>query len=156
MLEIGQPMHAFDKRFVDSISVSRLREECEFTTLDGVKRKLPSGVLMINNNSTPSAIAGIMGGLNTEIKEDTTSVFLESATFDSALIRKTAIKIAHRTDASARYEKTLDPEFVKLATARFVKLLRQIDGNVKVTSAFTDVYLKKYPKIVIDLSLIHI
>lgn len=151
MLEIGQPMHAFDKRFVDSISVSKLREECEFTTLDGVKRKLPSGVLMINNNSTPSAIAGIMGGLNTEIKDDTTSVFLESATFDSTLIRKTAIKIAHRTDASARYEKTLDPEFVKLATARFVKLLKQIDGNVKVTSAFTDVYLKKYPKIVIDI-----
>ena len=92
---------------------------------------------MINNENGPVAIAGIMGGLNTEIKDDTTGVFLESATFDATLIRKTAIKIAHRTDASARYEKTL---------------LKDLDSGVKVTSSFTDVYLKKYPTITIDIN----
>ena len=152
MLEIGQPMHAFDKRFVESVNISRLKEEQDFITLDGLTRKLPAGTLMINNENGPVAIAGIMGGLNTEIKDDTTGVFLESATFDATLIRKTAIKIAHRTDASARYEKTLDPEFVALATGRFIKLLKDLDSGVKVTSSFTDVYLKKYPTITIDIN----
>lgn len=152
MLEIGQPMHAFDKRFVESVNISRLKEEQDFITLDDVTRKLPAGTLMINNENGPVAIAGIMGGLNTEIKDDTTGVFLESATFDATLIRKTAIKIAHRTDASARYEKTLDPEFVALATGRFIKLLKDLDSGVKVTSSFTDVYLKKYPTITIDIN----
>ncbi len=152
MLEIGQPLHAFDKRFIQNVEVSSLREDSSFTTLDGVERNLPKGTLMIRNGSTPVAIAGIMGGLNSEIKDDTTSVFLESASFDSTLIRKSAISIGLRTDAAARYEKTLDPEFVKLASGRFVKLLKDIDNGAKVVSKYSDVYLKKYPKITIDIT----
>ena len=151
MLEIGQPMHAFDKKLVNSINVKSLKEAEEFVTLDGVTRTLPAGTLMIRNEEKPVAIAGIMGGLETQITDDTNSLFLESATFDSTLIRKTAMNIALRTDASARYEKTLDPEFAKLATARFIKLLKQVDENIEVTSSFTDVYLKKYPVITIDI-----
>lgn len=152
MLEIGQPMHAFDKRLVNSINVKALENDEDFITLDGVTRHLPKGTLMIRNEQKPVAIAGIMGGLETQIMDDTNSLFLESATFDSTLIRKTAMKISHRTDASARYEKTLDPEFARLATARFLKLLKENDKNVKVTSSFTDVYLKKYPVIKIDIN----
>ena len=151
MLEIGQPMHAFDKRYVDKVHVKSLKEDEEFITLDGIKRNLPKDTLMITNGNENIGIAGIKGGLNTQIMDDTTSLFLESATFDSTLIRKTAIKISLRTDASARYEKTLDPEFAKIATARFLRLLKENDENIKVTSAYTDVYLKKYPTIKIDI-----
>ncbi len=150
MLELGQPMHAFDKRYVDGIEVKALTSNSDFITLDNVTRQLPKGTLMIRNKKEPIAIAGIMGGLNSSITKDTNSLFLESATFDSTLIRKTALKIAHRTDASARYEKALDPELARLATARFIKILKDNDSNVKVTSCFTDIYLKKYPKITIN------
>lgn len=151
MLEIGQPMHAFDKKLVEKIEVATLKKEENFVTLDGVSRVLPEGTLMIRNENKPIGIAGIMGGLESQITEKTNSLFLESATFDSTLIRKTAMAISHRTDASARYEKTLDPEFAKIATARFLKILKENDANVKVTSSFTDVYPKKYPKVEIDI-----
>ena len=154
MLEVSQPLHAFDRRFIDSVRVSKLKEDTDFVTLDGESRKLPSGTLMIRNKKTdtPVAIAGIMGGEGTEIKEDTENLLLESATFDSTLIRKSALKIALRTDAAARYEKTLDPENVKIASARFIKLLKDLDEGVKVSSCFTDVYLKKYPLVTIDVN----
>lgn len=151
MLELGQPMHAFDKKYIDGIAVKSLDKELDFTTLDNVVRKLPKGTLMIRNKNEAVAIAGIMGGLKSQITDETNSLFLESATFDSTLIRKTALKISHRTDASARYEKALDPELAKLATARFIKILKENDSNVKITSSFTDVYLKKYPKIIINI-----
>lgn len=154
MLEVSQPLHAFDKRFIDSVKVSKLENDSDFITLDGVTRKLPKGSLMIRNKktNTPVAIAGIMGGEGTEIKDDTESLLLESATFDSTLIRKTALKIALRTDAAARYEKTLDPENVKIASARFIKLLKDLDSGIEVSSSFTDSYLKKYPTITIDVN----
>ncbi|MEG1344879.1 MAG: phenylalanine--tRNA ligase subunit beta [Clostridia bacterium] len=151
MLELGQPMHAFDKRFVEKINVSSLEEQKCFVTLDNVTRKLPVGTLMINNQNGPIAIAGIMGGQNSEIKEDTTSLFLESATFDSTLIRKSASKIGHRTDASTRYEKTLDPKLAKLATQRYIYLLKKEDKAIKITSAFTDIYLYHYKKVEIEI-----
>jgi phenylalanyl-tRNA synthetase beta chain len=151
MLELGQPMHAFDKRYIDKIKVGTLKEDISFKTLDGNERTLDKGTLMIWNNSNPVAIAGVMGGENTQIMDDTTALFLESANFDGTLVRKTANKLALRTDAATRYEKTLDPELTKLAIARFIKVLKEEDQNVNVTSAFTDVYLKKYPEIIIDI-----
>ncbi len=151
MLELGQPMHAFDNRFVDAIEVKKLKEEKEFTTLDGISRKLEPGMLMICNQKEEIGIAGVMGGENTQILEDTTSLLLESATFDGVLIRKTANKLALRTDAATRYEKTLDPELAKLATARFLKLLKELDPTVEIVSSFTDIYLTTYPHITIHL-----
>ena len=152
MLELGQPMHAFDKRYVDSVEVKRLKEDTKFKTLDGNERNLEKDSLMIWNKNVPVAIAGVMGGENTQIFDDTTSLFLESANFDGVLVRKTANKLALRTDAATRYEKTLDPELTKIAIARFITVLKEEDSNVKVTSSFTDVYLKQYPHITIDIT----
>lgn len=151
MLELGQPMHAFDNRIVSSVQVKTLKEDSEFTTLDGQKRKLDKGTLMIHNDKEPVAIAGVMGGLASEIEDDTTTLFLESANFNAVAIRKTASKIDLRTDAAARYEKTLDPELTELAIARFVKVLKDEDKDIKVTSRFTDVYIERYPHITIHI-----
>lgn len=152
MLELGQPMHAFDKEFIKSINVKTLDHEEEFVTLDDIKRKLPKDTMMICNENTPVAIAGVMGGQNTEITDSTTSLFLESANFDAVKVRKTASTLALRTDASARYEKTLDPSLTKIAVERFVKVLKDEDSKVKVTSRFSDEYVKEYPEITIDIS----
>ncbi len=151
MLEIGQPMHAFDNRMVSSINVQTLKEDVKFTTLDGQERALEKGTLMIENDKEPVAIAGVMGGIASEIKDDTTTLFLESANFSAVQIRKTASKLDLRTDAAAHYEKTLDPELTKIAIARFIKVLREEDNGIKVTSRFSDCYVKKYPHIVITI-----
>ncbi|MBR3738295.1 MAG: phenylalanine--tRNA ligase subunit beta [Eubacterium sp.] len=144
MLEIGQPMHAFDSRKVENIRIRRFEEPFTFTTLDGVERNIDPETLMICNGETPVAIAGIMGGLDSEIVEDTTTLTLESATFDAATIRKSTVRLAHRTDSSMRYEKSLDPELTVLAIERFVKLLQEADSGVQVVSALTDEYAYHY------------
>lgn len=150
MLEMGQPMHAFDSRKVGKIRIKRFDKPFTFTTLDGVERNIDENTLMICNDNTPVAIAGIMGGLDSEIVDDTTTLTLESATFNAASIRKSAVRLAHRTDASARYEKSLDPEMTTVAIARFMKLLLEIDPGVKVVSALTDEYAFHYPKVALD------
>ena len=152
MLELGQPMHAFDKNFIKAINVKTLKEKQDFITLDDTKRELDIGTLMIYNENTPVAIAGVMGGQNTQIKDSTTSLFLESANFNAVTVRKTASKLALRTDASSRYEKTLDPELTKIAVERFVKILKEEDKDIKVSSSFSDLYLNKYPTVSIDIA----
>ena len=150
MLEMGQPMHAFDSRKVEKIRIKCFEAPFEFQTLDGVERHIDENTLMICNDNTPVAIAGIMGGLDSEIVEDTTSLTLESATFDAVSIRKSSARLSHRTDASMRYEKSLDPEMTVTAVARFVKLLSDFDGGVKVTSSLTDEYAKKFDKVTLS------
>lgn len=150
MLEMGQPMHAFDSRKVEKLRIKRFQDKFTFQTLDGVERNIDENTLMICNGDTPVAIAGIMGGLDSEIVEDTTTLTLESATFDAVSIRKSTVRLAHRTDASMRYEKCLDPEMTVPAIARFVKLLKDIDPGVKVVSALTDEVAFKYDTISLD------
>ena len=150
MLEMGHPMHAFDSRKVEKIRIKCFEAPFEFQTLDGVERHIDENTLMICNDNTPVAIAGIMGGLDSEIVEDTTSLTLESATFDAVSIRKSSARLSHRTDASMRYEKSLDPEMTVTAVARFVKLLSDFDGGVKVTSSLTDEYEKKFDKVTLS------
>ncbi len=152
MLEMGQPMHAFDSRKVEKLRIKRFAEPFKFQTLDGVERNIDENTLMICNDSIPVAIAGIMGGLDSEIVEDTTTLTLESATFDAVSIRKSTVRLAHRTDASMRYEKCLDPELTVPAIARFVKLLTDIDSGVKVVSSLTDEYAFKYDTINLDFN----
>ena len=147
MLEMGQPMHAFDSRKVEKIRIKRFDTPFEFQTLDGVERHIDENTLMICNDNTPVAIAGIMGGLDSEIVEDTHSLTLESATFDAVSVRKSSARLAHRTDASMRYEKSLDPEMTVTAIARFVKLLSDCDSGVKVTSSLTDEYAHKFDNV---------
>lgn len=147
MLEMGQPMHAFDSRKVEKIRIKRFDKPFTFQTLDGVDRNIDENTLMICNDNTPVAIAGIMGGLDSEIVDDTTTLTLESATFDAASIRKSTVRLSHRTDASMRYEKCLDPEMTTVAIARFINLLQNIDPESKVVSALTDEYAFHYDKV---------
>ena len=150
MLEMGQPMHAFDSRKVEKIRIKRFPEPFTFQTLDGVERNIDENTLMICNDNTPVAIAGIMGGLDSEIIEDTTTLTLESATFDAASVRKSTVRLAHRTDASMRYEKCLDPEMTVPAIARFVKLLTDTDKTARVVSSLTDDYAYHYPPVTLE------
>lgn len=150
MLEMGQPMHAFDARRVDKIRIRRFPEPFEFTTLDEVERHIDENTLMICNDDTPVAIAGIMGGFDSEIKEDTTTLALESANFDAACIRKTTVRLSHRTDASMRYEKSLDPEMTVPAIGRFLYLLKKYDSHVQVVSSLTDEYIGKFPPVTLE------
>ena len=156
MLEMGQPMHAFDSRKVEKIRIKKFAEPFTFQTLDGVERNIDENTLMICDDNTPVAIAGIMGGLDSEIVEDTTSLTLESACFDPVSIRKSSARLSHRTDASQRYEKTLDPEMTVTAIGRFVKLLTDIDSGAKVISRLTDDYRRSYEckTLVIDKSFV--
>ncbi|MCI8811967.1 MAG: phenylalanine--tRNA ligase subunit beta [Oscillibacter sp.] len=110
MLEYGQPMHAFDYRYVKGgkIVVRRAQEGESLTTLDGNVRKLTSDMLVIADDTRAVGLAGVMGGLNSEIVEDTADVVFESANFDGACIRKTALALGMRTEASAKFEKGLD------------------------------------------------
>ncbi len=147
MLEMGQPMHAFDSRKVEKIRIKRFAEPFEFQTLDKEMRHIDENTLMICNGDTPVGIAGIMGGLDSEIVEDTTSLTLESACFDPVCIRKSTVRLSHRTDASMRYEKSLDPEMTDTAIGRFLYLLCENCADVRVISALTDEYIYKYPEI---------
>ena len=150
MLEMGQPMHAFDSRKVEKLRIKRFDTPFTFQTLDGVERRIDENTLMICNGDTPVAIAGIMGGLDSEIVEDTTTLTLESATFDAVSVRKSSVRLAHRTDASMRYEKCLDPEMTVPAIARFVKLLTDTDAGARVVSSLTDDYAYHYPTVTLE------
>lgn len=140
MLELGQPMHAFDSRVVQNIEVGFAKENDTYTTLDGQERNLTSEDLMIKNGGKYFAIAGVMGGLDSEIVEDTTSIVLESASFEASTVRKTAIRLGLRTEASSRYEKSLDPNLAIIAANRFIKLLKDENPSMKFGSSITDVY----------------
>ncbi len=150
MLELGQPMHAFDNAKVDKIEVQTFSEGFKFATLDGVERNIDDKMLMITSGNAPVAIAGVMGGDASKIEDDTTSLLLESATFDGISVRKTTTRLGLRTDASQRYEKMLDPELCKTATERLLSLIFECDKGAKVISSFTDVYVNKYPTITLD------
>lgn len=150
MLEMGQPMHAFDARKVEKIRIKRFDTPFTFKTLDGVDRSIDENTLMICNDNTPVAIAGIMGGLDSEIVDDTTTLLLESATFNAVSIRKSTVRLSHRTDASIRYEKCLDPENTVPAIARFVHLLKKYDSGVQVVSSLTDEYAFRYDTVELD------
>ncbi len=153
MLELGQPMHSFDKNIVNSINVTSAKQGTKLLTLEGEEHNIPEGATIIcDQNNNPVAIAGIKGGKLSGITEKTNSLLLESACFDSKSIRIASTKIGLKTDASQRYEKSLDPEMTTTAIARFIKLLKEVDSGLKVTSSLTDVYTKKYPTITIDIT----
>lgn len=152
MLELGQPMHAYDKKLVNNINIKSIDKNIHFMTLDGTLRNINKGTLMICNNDFPIAIAGIMGGKNSEITDHTSSLVLESANFNCVSIRKSAMDIKLRTDASTHYEKSLDPTMTDIAIKRYIKLLRENDDNIKIISKLTDIYTKKFPEIIIEIT----
>ena len=144
MLEYGQPIHAFDIRNIaDSKIIVDTAEEGElFTTLDGSARKLTANMLLIKDGKRGVAIAGVMGGLNSEIKDDTTTILIESANFDGDSVRATSKKLGLRTEASSRFEKGIDPNLCETAADRVCRLI-EILGAGTVTKGSVDVYPKK-------------
>ncbi len=141
MLDLGNPLHAFDAREVggQTIVVRHARDGETFTTLDGAERALRTSDLLIADAERGVALAGIMGGENSEIRDDTTDVVLESANFDAATVRRTAVRLGLRTESSARFEKSLDPALVSDASRAFCRLLIELCPTARVTSAFMDV-----------------
>ena len=139
MVEYGQPMHAFDYRYVDGkIVVRRAGEDKTLTTLDGNVRNLKPDMLVIANAEKPVGLAGIMGGLNSEIVDDTSMVVFESANFDGTSIRKTALALGMRTEASAKYEKNIDPMMTLPAVNRACELVELL-GAGEVLDGVIDV-----------------
>ncbi|MFI3210017.1 MAG: phenylalanine--tRNA ligase subunit beta [Peptostreptococcaceae bacterium] len=144
MLELGQPLHAFDLEDIkyDKMIV-RLAEEGEkFTTLDGVERTLDKEMLVIGNKDKTLDLAGIMGGENSEIKETTTSVFLEGASFLKENVRQTSKKLGLRSEASSRFEKGIDINLAETAVLRACQLIEELECG-KVLDGMLDVYPKK-------------
>ena len=140
MLEYGQPMHAFDYRYVKGgkIVVRRAREGEELTTLDGNVRKLTANMLVIADETRAVGLAGIMGGENSEIVDDTVDVVFESANFDGTCIRKAALALGMRTEASAKFEKGLDPLNTLPAVNRACELVELL-GAGEVIDGVIDV-----------------
>jgi phenylalanyl-tRNA synthetase beta chain len=141
MLELGQPMHAFDVREIttNTIVVERAKAGEKFITLDGTERALDENVLNIKNGQTTIGLAGIMGGLNSEVKDDTSAIIFEGATFDGTNIRISSNKLGLRTEASSRFEKDLDPNLAELAVDRACNLVIKL-GAGEVMEGTIDVY----------------
>jgi len=141
MMEYGQPLHAFDFEFLEEgkIVVRRAKEGEEFVTLDGVKRSLNKEMLMICDGVKPVAIAGVMGGLNSEIKEETRVVLLESAYFNPAGNRRTAKELSLETEAAYRFGRGIDYEGCLTAANRAAQLIQELAGG-KLVEGAVDVY----------------
>ena len=131
MLEYGQPMHAFDYRYIGSnkIVVREAAEGEKLTTLDGNVRDLKPGMLVIADGDKPIGLAGIMGGENSEILDDTTTVVFESANFDGTNIRQTALALGMRTESSGKFEKHLDPMMTMPAVQRACELVEMLQAG---------------------------
>ncbi|WP_394862259.1 phenylalanine--tRNA ligase subunit beta [Paraclostridium bifermentans] len=144
MLELGQPLHAFDLEDIkyDKMIVKLAQEGEKFTTLDGVQRTLTSDMLVIGNQDKTLDLAGIMGGENSEVKDNTTSIFLEGASFAKENIRATSKKLGLRTEASSRFEKGIDVNLTEAAVNRACQLIEEL-GCGTVLNGMLDYYPKK-------------
>ncbi len=148
MLELGQPLHAFDAdRLHGAIVIRRAREGERIITLDAVERELRAGTLLITDEGAPGgrpiAIAGVMGGASTQVTEATTRILLESAAFDGVSIRRTSTRLHLRSEASSRFERGLSPELPVHASKRATKLLVEVGGGT-ARRGRVDVYPTKF------------
>ncbi|EFU76966.1 phenylalanine--tRNA ligase subunit beta [Lachnoanaerobaculum saburreum] len=141
MAEYGQPMHAFDYDLLEGhkIVVDRAKDGEEFETLDGMVRKLDKDILMINDGKKAVAVAGIMGGENSKITDDVTTMVFECATFDGTNIRLSSKRLGLRTDSSGKFEKGLDPNNAYDAMMRACSLVEEL-GAGEVVGGYVDVY----------------
>lgn len=135
MLETGQPNHMFDTgKLGDSVTIRNAKKGETLQTLDGIDRTLDPSILLVTKGDTPLAIAGIMGGGNSEVDEQTSSLVIEVANFDSITVRRASQKLGLRTEASTRFEKSLDPALTETAAKRIIYLISQIIPEAQVTS----------------------
>lgn len=147
LLELGQPLHAFDRSKISEATLSprRARDGEEIVTLDGQTRKLDAAMLVIADAQGPQAIAGVMGGAHSQVTEATTSIVLESAYFDPSSVRKTGKRLGLSSESSYRFERGVDPEGTLLALARAAELLAQVAGGKAVAPAVDATELPGYP-----------
>jgi phenylalanyl-tRNA synthetase beta chain len=152
MFETGQPLHAFDWDLLAGfqIVIRRARRKEAFTSLDGSDLVLDESALVIADAEKPVALAGIMGGGNSEVSASTRNVVLESACFDSVTVRKGSKKFGLRTDSSFRFERMVDIESVKTAQSRAALLIRQLAGG-EICKGRIDLYPHPQPLLSIDL-----
>lgn len=141
MYELGQPLHAFDARQIDNhkIIVKTAKRNESFITLDGAKRKLSGETLMIADSKKYLAIAGIMGGQNSEIAKDTSEIIIESACFKASAIRRASQFLGLRSESSARFEKSLDPNLTIVALHKAVQLILAMNPGGVVASHLVDI-----------------
>jgi len=153
MLETGQPLHAFDVRSIEGgrIVVRRARSGERMRTLDGKDLVLVEDDLVIADAVKPLALAGVMGGEASGVRADTTSILLESASFDPARVRRSAIRHGLRTDASTRFEKSLDPEGALGAATAYRRQLALAGSPGRVVRRIADVFPRPFPAVTIDL-----
>ena len=151
MLEYGQPMHAFDLRYLDGgrVIVRNAAEGESITTLDGIERRLSPEMLVIADENKPVAVAGVMGGEFSGIMDDTNTIVFESACFYGPSIRKTAKKLGMRTEASGRFEKGLDPDGCLMSLKRALQLVEELDAG-DIVDGVVDVYPNPKQQTVID------
>lgn len=154
MAELGEPMHAFDRKKLrgTEILVRMAKQGEELTTLDGSSFTLCPEDIVIADSGGPIALAGVMGGGNSEIDEATTEIILEAANFNPVNIRKTANRYSHRTEAAVRFEKSLSPELTVPALIRCFDLIRQVIPGAAAATAIIDDYPVKQEKITITTS----
>jgi phenylalanyl-tRNA synthetase beta chain len=152
MMELGQPLHAFDFDLFrkSEVLVRRAAEGEHFTTLDDIKRTLNSQHLLITDGVEPVAIAGIMGGLKSEVSEKTGRVLLESAYFDPVVIRRGSKALGLSTESSRRFERGADPNIAPVANDRACKLVADLAGG-KVLKGVVDAYPKQFVPVQIEL-----
>lgn len=155
MLELGRPSHAFDRREIanDTIIVRRAKPSEKFVTLDGKERVLSSEMCLVCDPKRAVDLAGIMGGENSGIKDDTTEIILELANFNPVNIRKTANKLALRTEAAVRFEKSLDPALAEVGLKRIIALIKDLIPQARVISRVVDVNYGQEEKREIELPL---
>ncbi|RYZ20180.1 MAG: phenylalanine--tRNA ligase subunit beta, partial [Sphingobacteriales bacterium] len=143
MHELGQPLHAFDAaKITGKVQVKTVAAGTKFTTLDEVERTLNEDDLMICDTNGPMCIAGVFGGKNSGVTDETQAIFLESAYFNPVSVRKTAKRHGLNTDASFRFERGIDPTITEYALKRACLLLKEVAG-AEVTSDIIDIYPKK-------------
>jgi phenylalanyl-tRNA synthetase beta chain len=138
MFESGQPLHAFDARDIKKIIVRKAEKNETLKTLDDQEKKLIEDDLVIANDKEIIAIAGVIGGKNSQINNTSTSIIIESANFDAVSVRKTAQRLLSRTDAAIRFEKGLDPNLCQLALNRVVEIIKKIQPKVALDYKVVD------------------
>jgi len=153
MFETGQPLHAFSADKVKKIIVRTADKGEHIETLDGKERELSEDMLVIAGSDGPIAVAGVMGGVNSSISNDTTSIIIEAANFEAVSIRKTSGKLGLRTDASMRYEKSLDPNLAEIGLRRAYALIKTICKNAIAISKISDISNFSLSQNPINLSL---
>lgn len=152
MYEMGQPLHAFDAAKIDGNIQVRLAKPKEILeTLDGQKRELSASDILITDSKKAIALAGVMGGANSEISNETTSIVLEAATFNPAMIRKTSRRLGLLSDASIRFEKTLDPLLAEAALLRACELILEACPDAQIASNVADVNTYKKKDVVLNV-----